>query len=213
MKTKFQPLFAFINPRAFIGLVLCLGLYPAASAFAQAPQENSGIEFGQSYHNDVSPALRDLPTLWPPKERKAGDEMEMREANLNPILPNPDHIDVPDPVVDHGLLRFLVPDAMPPPILNFDGVPFPGVVCSCAPPDTNGAVGLTQYVQIVNEGYQVFDKVTGTSVLGPIAIHAIWSGLAASAPLAMATRSRSTTISPTAGSSASSPEVHRPMNA
>ena len=53
---------------------------------------------------------------------------------------------------------------------------FPGVGCNCAPPDTNGAVGLTQYVQIVNEGYQVFDKATGTSVLGPRSISSIWSG-------------------------------------
>ena len=148
-------------------------LCSAALALAQTPQENSGIQFGQSYHNDVSPALRDLPTLWPPKPPK--DE-EAREANLNPQLPLPLHVDMPDPVIDHGLLGPLVPEAMPAPILNFDGIPFPGVVCNCAPPDTNGAVGLTQYVQIVNEGYQVFNKTTGASVMGPTAITAIWSG-------------------------------------
>ncbi len=65
---------------------------------------------------------------------------------------------------------------MPAPILNFDGIPFPGVVCNCAPPDTDGEVGLTQYVQIVNEGYQVFNKTTGASVLGPVAISTIWTG-------------------------------------
>src|SRR5207249_3334577 len=137
------------------------------------PQEHSGIQFGHSYHNDISPALRDLPTLWPPKERKDGDEREMREANLNPELPLPLHIDVPDPVVDRGLLGVLVPDVMPPTILNFDGTPN---ICGCAPPDTNGEVGATQYVQIVNLSYQVFNKVTGVSVLGPTAISAIWSG-------------------------------------
>ena len=110
--------------------------------------------------------------LRPPKE---GEDEEAREANLNPKLP-PLHVDAPDPVVDHGLLGLLVPDAMPATILNFDGIPFPGVACNCAPPDTNGAVGLTQYVQIVNEGYQVFNKTTGASVLGPIAITTIWSG-------------------------------------
>ena len=31
-------------------------------------------------------------------------------------------------------------------------------------------VGATQYVQMVNEGYQVFDKATGNSVLGPNSI-------------------------------------------
>ena len=168
--------FGFFNPRILFGFVLCLGLSSVAPALAQAPQENSGIQFGQSYHNDVSPALRDLPALWPPKERKEGDEREMREANLNPKLPLPLHVDAPDPVVDHGLLGLLVPEVMPAPILNFDGIPFPGVGCNCAPPDTNGAVGLTQYVQMVNEGYQVFNKTTGASVLGPTAITSIWSG-------------------------------------
>ncbi len=28
------------------------------------------------------------------------------------------------------------PDSMPGTVLNFDGIPFPGVVCNCAPPDT-----------------------------------------------------------------------------
>ena len=37
-------------------------------------------------------------------------------------------------------------------------------------------MGATQYVQIVNEGYQVFDKTTGTSVLGPASIASIWTG-------------------------------------
>lgn len=36
--------------------------------------------------------------------------------------------------------------------------------------------GATQYVQMVNEGYQVFDKATGSSVLGPSSISSIWSG-------------------------------------
>src|SRR5207253_1999741 len=31
-------------------------------------------------------------------------------------------------------------------------------------------------VQIVNEAYQVFDKATGNSVLGPNSISSIWSG-------------------------------------
>ena len=39
--------------------------------------------------------------------------------------------------------------------------------CGCAPPDTDGEVGKTQYVQMTTAGYQVFDKTTGASVLGP----------------------------------------------
>jgi len=63
---------------------------------------------------------------------------------------------------------------MPAPILNFDGM---GVgSCGCAPPDTNGEVGRTQYVQMTNAGYQVFDKTTGASLLGPRATSSIWAG-------------------------------------
>ena len=67
--------------------------------------------------------------------------------------------------------------SMPGTLNNFDGIPFPGVACNCAPPDTNGEVGATQYVQIANEGYQVFDKATGTSLLGPAGIQTVWQGL------------------------------------
>ena len=184
-KPALAPRFAFINPRVSLALLLISagaslallgsGLFAAAEE-QQAPQENSGIQFGQSYHNDVSPALRDLPAIWPPRPSKDTEDEAAREARMNPKLPLPLHVDAPDPVVDHGLLGLLVPEAMPAPILNFDGILYPGVACNCHPPDTNGVVGATQYVQMVNEGYQVFNKTTGASVLGPLGITSIWSG-------------------------------------
>ena len=168
----------FSGPHTVLSLALCsIGVVPAvlgADPFAAA-QENPDIQFGESYRNDVSPALRDLPALWPPPAPSDGQDSESREANLNPKLPLPLHVDVSDPVIDHGEAR-LAPNAMPTRILSFDGISYPGVVCNCVPPDTDGAVGSTQYVQIVNEGYQVFDKTTGASVLGPLALSSIWSG-------------------------------------
>jgi hypothetical protein len=83
------------------------------------------------------------------------------------------HQDAPDPVVQHSLAT----PNMPSPTLNFDGVPFPGVACNCAPPDTNGEVGATQYVQDVNVGFQVFNKSTGASVFGPVDIATLWQTL------------------------------------
>jgi hypothetical protein len=44
------------------------------------------------------------------------------------------------------------------------------------PPDTNGAVGATQYVQMVNITVAVYDKSSGALVLGPAAIHSVWNG-------------------------------------
>jgi hypothetical protein len=102
------------------------------------------------------------------------DRHQEREAAKNPRVPN-FHVDRPDTVVDRGsLLRRFAP-SIPDPMLNFDGIVFPGVGCSCAPPDTNGEVGATQFVQMVNEGYQVFDKATGNSVLGPNSISSLWA--------------------------------------
>ena len=100
-----------------------------------------------------------------------------REAKPRRKLPN-NHKDTEDPVVQstfHALTSLVTPN-MPSPILNFDGIAFPGVGCNCAPPDTNGEVGATQYVQIVNEGFQVFDKTFGNSVFGPVGIQSIWTG-------------------------------------
>jgi hypothetical protein len=51
-----------------------------------------------------------------------------------------------------------------------------GFVPNAAPPDTNGAVGATQYVQWVNESFAVFNKSTGALVHGPVAGNTLWSG-------------------------------------
>jgi len=45
-----------------------------------------------------------------------------------------------------------------------------------APPDTVGAVGATQYVQVVNTGLAVFDKTTKNVVFGPVPTNTLWSG-------------------------------------
>src|SRR5262249_2364661 len=44
-----------------------------------------------------------------------------------------------------------------------------------APPDPNGAVGPTQFVEIVNQSFAVFDK-SGAPIFGPVATSTLWSG-------------------------------------
>jgi hypothetical protein len=114
--------------------------------------------------------MRDIDP-WP------AERMQEHEAAENPKISTGLHKDAPDLVIQSGqMLRQLAPNTITP-ILNFAGIPFPGVICNCAPPDTNGEVGQTQYVQIVNEGYQVFDKTTGASIFGPASIESIWTGM------------------------------------
>jgi hypothetical protein len=71
--------------------------------------------------------------------------------------------------------------------LNFEGLGngFSGFTVNSAPPDTNGSVGATQYVQWVNESFEVFDKGTGAGVAGPIEGNQLFQALGASHPCAV----------------------------
>jgi hypothetical protein len=126
------------------------------------------VTVGESIRNDTSPPLREMKQQPVFKAR--------REANENPKIQHI-HKDAPD----HRVQKTLAADAftapnMPTTDKNFNGIQYPGVACNCAPPDTTGEVGTTQYVQIVNEGFQVFDKTTTASLLGPSGISTIWGG-------------------------------------
>lgn len=61
---------------------------------------------------------------------------------------------------------------------GFDGIGngVYGFAPNAAPPDTNGAVGATQYVQWVNESFAVFNKATHALVYGPVTGNTLWSG-------------------------------------
>src|SRR4029453_8359289 len=131
--------------------------------------KRSDVVVGASTRNDTSIPLREM------KQKPIGGG-EKREAAKNPKVPH-FHKDSHDPVVQSTITGDAAFAAnMPAADQNFNGVPFPGVACNCAPPDTNGEVGASQYVQIVNEGYQVFNKTTGASQLGPSGISTLWSG-------------------------------------
>ena len=61
---------------------------------------------------------------------------------------------------------------------NFDGIGngFNTFTVASAPPDTHGAVGSTQFVQMVNSAFAVFNKATGARVLGATAINSLFAG-------------------------------------
>src|SRR5262249_47633319 len=99
---------------------------PAAPA--QGQSVDNKVRVIHSYHNDVSPALRDLPP-WPVQTRQQGEGPE------NPPFVG-DHVDQPDAVIQSSALLAQLAPSIPAPILNFNGIPYPGVGCSCAPPDT-----------------------------------------------------------------------------
>src|SRR6266571_4714735 len=184
MKKRSASRDAFFNLRVLVGFVFSsvgvllaligFGLYPRASLLAgkPAPQQTQQWQphwvVVHSSQNDVSAPLSEMATwaLPPAREHEAPENPPIGIIRASGSRP--------DTVVQKKFMTSVLASILPG--LNFDGIPFPGVVCNCAPPDTNGEVGDTQYVQIVNEGYQVFDKATGNSVFGPVSIESIWSG-------------------------------------
>jgi hypothetical protein len=131
-------------------------------AVTVAAQTRGPIVFHELHH-DTSLPLSAYPVVWVPSH-----EREIK----NPMRPNP--FAAPgSPVTPDGALQTeLLPEVSAIIGLNFDGQNADGV----APPDTNGAVGATQYVQWVNLEYNIYDKATGNKIAGPLPGNHFWSG-------------------------------------
>ncbi|TMK28051.1 MAG: hypothetical protein E6G64_10680 [Actinobacteria bacterium] len=79
--------------------------------------------------------------------------------------------------VDGGVLRVttqirraaVAPEEFTTPNPNFNGIGYTALV----PPDPNGDVGPSNYVQMVNSQFQIFDK-QGNSLAGPTNINQLW---------------------------------------
>jgi uncharacterized repeat protein (TIGR01451 family) len=126
-------------------------------------------------HHDVSRPLRDMAKTAPAQAATAPEEDE--PIRSIPIPPGVKPAGDPDPVLQRTIAD--APTLLAPtPGLNFEGLGtgIPGFIIAGAPPDTNGAVGLTQYVQWVNLSFAIFDKTTGAITLGPVAGKSLWTG-------------------------------------
>lgn len=159
------------------GTALCALL---AAAFVSAPAAANiagGVTIIDAAHHDTSPPLRDMIRDY---NRQHAHDIHVGHYVM-PLLPGPATRHVPANVADgikgNGFL--------PGPVgttdkLNFDGLNDTNSDCDCAPPDTNGAVGATQYVQWVNAAFAIYDKNTGALISGPTAGNALWSGFSGS---------------------------------
>jgi hypothetical protein len=147
---------------ATIGLTLTL-----FASTLPAQNDNGRPEVSPAVQHDTSPPLRDMHV--PPRSDVP------RERPLRLLPPGQANRNQPDPVVQS------VPGPL---VVATAGRSFAGVgngdygfVPNAAPPDTEGAVGATQYVQWVNESFAVFDKSTGAIAAGfPKAGNTLWSG-------------------------------------
>jgi hypothetical protein len=148
--------------------VLCVFM-TLTSAYAQQPggQALNVIEL----HRDVSPPLRDI-------EPEVPHHGPMHQIPLLRPTPGNPSARYTDPVQQTGI---------GPAISTSSGIGIEGVgdgfsgpngtySVAVTPPDTNGAVGKTQYAQWVNTDFAIFDKGTGSTIYGPVAGTTLWSG-------------------------------------
>jgi hypothetical protein len=136
----------------------------ASAAFAQS---HGPVEVTGAVHQDTLGSLRDVvPNPADYHKMKARAEHDL------PLPHVPDN--QPDGAVQGSGTQSLFTPSIGSNFLGL-GNGFPGFTVHYAPPDTVGAVGATQYVQIVNVGLVVFDKSTKATLLS-VPTNTLWSG-------------------------------------
>jgi len=162
---------------AILALLVVCGAVPAN---AQATDAGALRPAGtmMPVKTGVSPVLRDMDL-----DALRRQQVPTKPQEINPDEINPHNAEMPgrianapapDGPVDAAVQGALGPLAMPPATMNFEGVPN---VNGVLPPDTQGDVGVTYYVQWVNLSFDIYDKATGLSAIGgPVPGNSLWTG-------------------------------------
>ena len=156
---------------ALAALLTSMSFAVAGTALA-APPNSNGVEVTQADHASL-PSLRGAM----PKADEFSKSKVEHAARPLPWLDGPGSPD--DAALQSGVSAAAATTAG----LGFDGVgqgfvgPQGTFTVNAAPPDTNGAVGTTQYVQTVNTALAVFDKATGAVLYGPVPINTLFQPL------------------------------------
>ncbi len=153
---------------ALLFAALVMSLFPSLPAQAQGPSTNgnAALDVSKAVHFDTSAPLRTMA----PASVKPG-----RKVRDLPLLVHPAPTNLVDPVLQTSVLGPAVATTAG---LNFAGLGYGayGFSVIAAPPDTEGTVGATQYVQWVNLSFAIFNKSTGALVYGPVPGNTLWSG-------------------------------------
>ncbi|HKP51035.1 MAG TPA: S-layer homology domain-containing protein [Chloroflexia bacterium] len=143
---------------AFALLGISVAGKSALNANAAYPTESNAAQgrvptVSYPVRSDASPPLRSIQPIQP-------EYGQVGDFPLHPV--NKDGAQGQQGT-DSALEKLLSPLVMPTPIANFEGI---YNIWGGYPPDTSGDVGPNHYLQIVNVGFQIFNK-TGTSLYGP----------------------------------------------
>jgi hypothetical protein len=142
-----------------------------ARTAAAAPAATLGPHVGTGEFQGASPPVVDLPVVQAPlvTSVNARDSEHLTAAKGS--------TNAKDPVIQ----KKKGTGPLSAPLASFDGICLPfgppcaeGSSCSCLPPDTNGAAGATQFVQMVNSDFAVYSK-TGAVLRHATPIKELWS--------------------------------------
>ncbi|HET8708230.1 MAG TPA: hypothetical protein VFM46_18130, partial [Pseudomonadales bacterium] len=164
------------SKKAITTAFLMIFMFSSTLAVQAAPASKTDpvgpVEVSSAVYSDVSGPVSELVGVAP----TAADSKDKEKDKPLRSLPNMGNaLDQ----VDGALQTTAGPLAGTTNGLNFAGVGQGdyGFSDQYAPPDTNGAVGATQYVQWVNTYFAVFNKSTGAIAAGfPKAGNSIWAG-------------------------------------
>jgi len=144
------------------------------AAQSSAATATFGPHVGTGDFQGISPAVAGLPVVKAP----VVTTLNLRDSE-NLAAAKGSASNAKDPVIQHT--RGTGP--LSAPTASFDGICLPfgppcaeASSCSCLPPDTNGAAGATQYVQMVNSDFAVYSK-TGAVLRHATPINALWSSV------------------------------------
>jgi len=153
-----KQLFGAFSFLAALTVVAC----SAGTAFSQdVPVQRNPVVVRDTNHVTTSQAFRDMiPEPW----HNASKVMIEHDRAPYPHISNQ-----PDSVLQTAVLPLVSTTSL----LNFDGI-LDAQGGGFVPPDTNAAVGATQVVETVNVAYAVYDKTTGTRLMGPVNIQTLY---------------------------------------
>jgi hypothetical protein len=196
MKKKSTSKSAFFNLRVLIASVLCLfGVFVAlvgSGAFAQTKGTRAAQQPARSNARQDAPGtqtpdviqmvgpvrldqdLRSLPYI-PQKPR----EEERRLTRYVPLSTG--QTSAPSGYALSGLkyVQALLKNiwrpapTMPGPLFTFEGI---GDTCGCQPSDSEGDVGPNQYIEAINETFEIYDK-SGNTLSGPTGYNTFFAPL------------------------------------
>jgi hypothetical protein len=159
---------------ALVSALLLLAALHAGAGEAAAPTTSTPAHVQPKVTPFEAGDVRALPLVYAPP----GSRPRYRRRLRSPVEPKVETALPPAEVADIG--SPLAP--MPPPIRNFAGMSYgdscTGGLCGGGwPPDPNGDVGVSHYIQAVNTAYAIYDK-TG-ALLASFTEDQLWSAAGA----------------------------------